>query len=366
MKWYLDWLLVRGVNLIFPHAFYYSVEGEKRYGERPPDVGPNNIWWEEYPSIALYIARLCWLNTDSAEDVDIAVLAQGEGLPWRICRELYRHQAGFHYLPLKSLDAERSKAYRVLLSEARLDEATLDPPIAEALRSHVRGGGKLVAVGDEGAKSPDEAALLALSLSSRASRTEPQENELRVSHIVKEGAHFLLLVNEGDAELRTRLFPPLRGSVERWNPWTGEIGKREKASLDGGIDVALGYRESLVLRVDPSRAPESRELDFRLRASAPAGEALVYEASFDLESLAPGDDWLLDCGELGELARLEANGRDAGSRLWKPYRFELGDLLKPGANRLILEVKASLSGKYGKASAVEGLLGPARLIRIRG
>lgn len=37
-------LAVRGVNLFIPHAFYYSIEGERK-GERPPDVGPNSIWW---------------------------------------------------------------------------------------------------------------------------------------------------------------------------------------------------------------------------------------------------------------------------------------------------------------------------------
>jgi hypothetical protein len=376
MKWYLDWLLVRGVNLIFPHAFYYSVEGERRYGERPPDVGPNNIWWDDYAAIAGYIGRMCWLNTDSTEDVDIAVLAQDDRLPWRVCRELYRHQAGFHYLPLEYLDARRSKLYRVLLCEASLDPDSLKPSIAKALRSHLEGGGKLVVAPAEGggrpfpgalyAGSPDEAAMLALGLSSRASRTEPQASELRVSHLIKEGEHFFMLVNEGNSDLRTRLFLPVAGSVERWDPWTGGIGKREKASLDGGIDVALGYRESLVLRVDPSRAPEARELEFRARAPARIGEAIVYEASVELDALSPQDDWLLDCGELGELARLEVNGRSAGSRLWKPYRFEFGDLLKPGANRLVLQVRSSLSGKYGRAAQVAGLVGPARLVRIRG
>lgn len=42
MKWYIDWLGMRGVNLFVPHAFFSSVAGA-RSGERPPDVGPNNI-----------------------------------------------------------------------------------------------------------------------------------------------------------------------------------------------------------------------------------------------------------------------------------------------------------------------------------
>ena len=32
MKWYLDWLFVRGVNLLYPHAFFYSINGEERFG----------------------------------------------------------------------------------------------------------------------------------------------------------------------------------------------------------------------------------------------------------------------------------------------------------------------------------------------
>jgi hypothetical protein len=40
LKRYLDWLFIRGGNLISPHAFYYSIQDDRR-DERPPDVGPN-------------------------------------------------------------------------------------------------------------------------------------------------------------------------------------------------------------------------------------------------------------------------------------------------------------------------------------
>ena len=54
MKWMIDWLTLRGVNLLVPHAFFYSVRGERRFGERPPDVGPNNSWWKYYSWISSY------------------------------------------------------------------------------------------------------------------------------------------------------------------------------------------------------------------------------------------------------------------------------------------------------------------------
>ena len=63
MVWLANWCLVRGVNLLYPHAFYYSVRGARR-DERPPDVGPHAAWWARYPEYADACRRLCWLNTD--------------------------------------------------------------------------------------------------------------------------------------------------------------------------------------------------------------------------------------------------------------------------------------------------------------
>ncbi len=64
MKWLANWLLVRGCNLLVPHAFFYSIRGP-RIDERPPDVGPNSTWWPQYKPFAQATSRLCWLNTDS-------------------------------------------------------------------------------------------------------------------------------------------------------------------------------------------------------------------------------------------------------------------------------------------------------------
>ncbi|MCA9886589.1 MAG: hypothetical protein KC708_26645, partial [Anaerolineae bacterium] len=63
MNWLARWCFVRGVNLLIPHAFYYSVRGIRR-DERPPDVGPNSPWWDRYRAYADSSRRLSWLNTD--------------------------------------------------------------------------------------------------------------------------------------------------------------------------------------------------------------------------------------------------------------------------------------------------------------
>lgn len=99
MKWYIDWLGMRGVNLFVPHAFYYSVR-EQRSAERPPDVGPNNIWWEYYDRFSTYMKRFSYLMTDSVNCAKVAVICDNNHIPCEEAAVLYEHQIEFNYLPV--------------------------------------------------------------------------------------------------------------------------------------------------------------------------------------------------------------------------------------------------------------------------
>ncbi|HUV13047.1 MAG TPA: glycoside hydrolase family 2, partial [Acidobacteriota bacterium] len=62
-----------------------------------------------------------------------------------------------------------------------------------------------------------------------------------------------------------------------------------------------------------------------------------YSIEFDLPD-AEADDWMIDIGVVRESARVFINGKMAVA-LWSvPYRALVGDYLKPGTNRLELEV----------------------------
>lgn len=112
MKWYIDWLGLRGVNFYIPHAFYYSVTGERK-GERPPDVGPNNIWWAHYRSISDYIKRLSCLMTDSVNGAQVAVLCDNNRVPYEEIACLYENQVEFNYLPAALLEKAEVKDGKV-------------------------------------------------------------------------------------------------------------------------------------------------------------------------------------------------------------------------------------------------------------
>ncbi|MGC8737086.1 MAG: hypothetical protein ACP5UA_00405 [Candidatus Hydrogenedens sp.] len=102
MEWLTAWLLVRGVDLLIPHAFYYSIEGPRK-DERPPDVGPHNVWWDNYKNYADKCRRLCWFIGEGTPVADVAVLSDVEYLPWVACRVLFENQIDFFYLDIETL-----------------------------------------------------------------------------------------------------------------------------------------------------------------------------------------------------------------------------------------------------------------------
>lgn len=73
---------------------------------------------------------------------------------------------------------------------------------------------------------------------------------------------------------------------------------------------------------------------------------VLYSKDFDLEKDKAGKRIVLNLVELGGLARVRLNGKDAGVRFYPPWTFELGDLLKEGKNRLEIEVYNTAANHY--------------------
>ena len=62
-----------------------------------------------------------------------------------------------------------------------------------------------------------------------------------------------------------------------------------------------------------------------------------YTLEFDRPD-AIADDWLLDLGSVGDSARVKLNGHDAIPAWCEPFRLRVGELLRPGGNKLEVEV----------------------------
>lgn len=64
----------------------------------------------------------------------------------------------------------------------------------------------------------------------------------------------------------------------------------------------------------------------------------IYTKAFRVPAMAKGRRFVLDLGEVGDLAQVRLNGKDLGT-LWKPpYRIDVTETLKPGTNELRIAV----------------------------
>jgi hypothetical protein len=69
--------------------------------------------------------------------------------------------------------------------------------------------------------------------------------------------------------------------------------------------------------------------------------------SFDVELDAAADRWELHCPEYRSAVRVKVNGVEAGTLMWAPNCIDLTAHLRPGRNRLELEVANSLRNFMG-------------------
>lgn len=229
MKWYIDWLGQRGVNLFVPHAFYYSVLGQRK-GERPPDVGPNNIWWKHYRRFSDYFKRLSWLMTDSVNGAKVAVLCDNNKAPYEEIACLYENQIEFNYLPAAML--EQSISGKAPVKDGRLciagyEYSVILNTLGEDYEKQLPAGVKTVHSGEE--LIGDDSLRSGLTLKEHC-RT------VRLNTLTKDGTTMYLLGNEGDTLVRTEVSVYSDTGVVLFDLWKGEAYSLEKTVFELCLD----------------------------------------------------------------------------------------------------------------------------------
>ena len=339
MKWYIDWLCVRGVNMLIPHAFYYSVEG-RRKDERPPDVGPNNIWWDDYKIISTYIKRLCWIMTDSVNTADIAVLCGGDSLDWEETAVLYQNQVEFNYLEefyiteKNIIDGHiciKNNKYGVLLIPKNM---SLSEEKREILTNN---GVKIVSSAKE-----------ALTIAARGIICETYTSDLRVSNVIKGNKNFYLFVNEGEEKIETTVEINKSGSCEFWNPLDGKTACAAVTDILSDsvkIYLYLERRESLILYLDESEKPKIYIKNEHKTEIIDAKN--IKNGNFFVKNDDKNCEQILNLGDFYEYIKLYINEKYVGTKMWSPYKFDITDYVNIGKNTIRIIEKHCKAYDYG-------------------
>lgn len=412
MKWLADHCLVRGINRFTPHAFTDSPFPEE---DSPPHfyAQGNNPQYRFMGAFFRYLNRMCHLLSGGTHVAPVLLLYQAEAEWWgnamlsqRPARELLQRQIDFDLVPC---DLFRDP---VAVCDGRIcigDESygVLVIPRAEALPEYFlaclaglkEAGARIVFVdakpvcttmGDGISEPPgDVVALGELAAWVRAEGlatvcVTPHCPHLRIYQYRRGGEEYVLLFNEERRDtLSFTLELPLHGEpCYRFDVMNNRL--YHQPGREGRMDITLAAHESLLLvtGIDGAEAEvmftpgERRTLDLEWRIllaevhrypdftvyressalhNINAVDALPrfsgtvrYEADFHAERCGRAE---IRLSEIYETAELWLNGERAGLCLSAPYHFDVSAALRPGLNRLVIEVTNTLAKQVGDFSS---------------
>lgn len=363
MKWYLDWLGLRGVNFYIPHAFYYSVEGERK-GERPPDVGPNNIWWPHYKRFSDYMKRLSYLMTDSVNGARFAVLCDNNNAPYKEIAGFYENQIEFNYLPAAILEQATVKDGKVCI-QGYTYEGVLNV-LGETYAERFAGLGDLL----WNVEATEEAVLDCVKEKLQQVAVEDKNwsislqspcKALRKVRLSKNGVDMVLFGNEGAEEICTEveisgLKKPLFVDL-----WRGVCYCVEGAGET--FNLNLQPSETLLVIGDGENLPaETRKADWytceypdwteRFTLVEEMDNKAVYTLNYGCED-AEEEVCFAVSGE--EMVELYCNGAFVDVSFWGKHRFSLAGFLQQGVNEIRIVCTGNAANIYENAEISFGL-----------
>ena len=238
MIWLANWCFVRGQNLLFPHAFYYSIRGV-RFDERPPDVGPNAKWWPDYNQYADGARRLCWINTDSRQICNVAILCDATFLPDNAAKTCFCNQIDFNYLETRLIiDKAEVNKYGIHLAGmdyyAVILDSLIDMPenLVTYMKKLIDAKRLIISASSPFAgrfpgailyKTDSELKHALDKLVKPDILLNPSSRDIRYRHVVKEGFDYFILFNEESSNVVSSISTPVRKSDQWFNPFTCEL-----------------------------------------------------------------------------------------------------------------------------------------------
>lgn len=272
MKRWLDYQFVRGVNMLVPHAFYSSIEGE-RSRECPPSEFCQNPYWKYFRQFSQYAGRLSYILSQGRHSCHAALYypihaMQAVYTPQsnervkekdrefqKLAISLLEHQIDYDILTGESLLAGRflnngrieigEESYGTLIFS---EDEYFDREIVQKVRAFVQNGGNVIFAGGlpdgfEGLESEKRVLVIPKNRKDRnftycrdimpilhflmkhnqldlyLMERDPQ---IKYLHRVIEGRDIYFITNEGNT--RKKIWADITGaySVDEWNPETGE------------------------------------------------------------------------------------------------------------------------------------------------
>lgn len=302
MKAVADWQYVQGINMMIPHAFYSSVEGERKQ-ESPPSEFYQNHYWKYFKKYSDYITRLsyiltagyhvcntlvyypitsCWeritpLNNTFVDNIDKELKNLSLGL--------LRKQIDFDFIDDYAISERTKLKNNKLIVNQEEYKVVIVPPVtnlplqtAELLCRFAEDGGILISIGGIPGISTNpledfEVKALADRIKKGSKFYELEDvNIYKIFSLYKnqdlldleleredEGIKYLhrrhedgwdifFIINENEKEASHNMKLGCCGEVEEWDAETGKFKKLDSENCNGWTDLKIdldGYGSKL-------------------------------------------------------------------------------------------------------------------------
>ncbi|MCE5315664.1 MAG: glycosyl hydrolase [Armatimonadota bacterium] len=320
MKWIADWQYSLGINMLCPHAVFYSIEGFRK-ADAPPSQN-HEPWWKQYRQFAEYIGRLSHVMREGRHIAKIALFyplkdfwgkhAIGrEGEKDRVLSDSFDLCASIlprlHYdydiLPEQALTSAEIKDGRIVVGEEEFEVIIAPISITEStaaskLREFINAGGTWI-LPPMTRKDPDpehmrrqaemlsgdgkvipvlagtidrDSVMFALDNALRDAVkpdvriTSPSGKlltDVRYVHREIDGKHAYFIINTSDQPANSVISMETMGALEEWNLETGEVypaSNVERKDARLCTQRELPPYGSAMFVVDPIVEPEFRPM----------------------------------------------------------------------------------------------------------
>jgi len=153
---------------------------------------------------------------------------------------------------------------------------------------------------------------------------------------------------ESDSVRFALVLGPYETKVVVVGPLPGGVAAPEPSLASGDTIAELGGDWMLDLNGKQVTTPlKSWE---ELGTPSFAGPA-TYRKQFTAAAAPAGKRVFLEIADVHDYARVKLNGKELEAHSWQPYRWEVTNMVKPGANDLEVEVRATSGGRGGAGGA---------------
>lgn len=355
MKYIADHLLADGVNHFVPHAFSAKAFPDM---DCPPHfyAGGEDILYPAFRKLMGYMNRMCHILNDYRHTASVAILYQAE-MVWsggrymkmqKVARVLREHQIDFDILPSDVLKdsadmlSVNGRNYDVLL----VPGCEVLPEKIMKLLWKAKYAVYFVGFAPDGMDAVPLKELPYL-LDDRAEvKLSETHNGIRVYHGKKEDSEVYFLFNSSAWE-------SFEGSVDIGADYRYDAMENVLYQFDGRIRIdpcesvlLIKTKEMLSGKKELSEPTNSIRVEVERLTCTRRNEILHYEMNMEI----PAERLLLKLPRVHEVATVYCNGQLIGTKVAKPFVFELSDSWKHGVNNLAIDITPTMEQKVLKAS----------------